>query len=88
MNPNPTPPLEIESLLTADQRRVVSVSEHAAFLEGISSPAFDQFEDAVGSFRPAQTRSKKQTSRLEALLDDLEVERLRAGAFEETGGRI
>ena len=75
-------PLEIESLLTADERRV-SIAEHAQFRESISLPAFDQFEDAVGSFQPVQRRSEKQTSKLEALLDDLEIERLRSQAFEE-----
>ena len=88
MNPrNPTPPLEIESLLTADQRRV-SIAEHAIFGESISLPAFDQFEDAIRPIRPAQTRSNRETSRLNALLDEIEVENLRSQSFEEKGGLI
>ena len=85
---HPTPPLEIESLLTADQRRV-TVAEHGKFRESISSlAAFDQLEDAIRPFRAAQTRSNRETSRLNALLDDILVEQLRIGAFEETGGMI
>ena len=88
MNPNPTPPLEIESLLTADQRRVVSVSDHAAFLAGISRPvAFGQIDEAVECFRPIQRKSNREISRLDSIFDEILVEQLRSRSFEETAAK-
>ena len=88
MNPrNPTPPLEIESLLTADERRV-SIDEHAQFRDSISSlAAFYQIDEAVACFRPIQRKSNREISRLDSIFDEILVEQLRSRSFEETAAK-
>lgn len=68
-------PLEIEGLLTEDQRRV-TVDAHQAFRETLApSPAYDPVDelaaDPVLDRLPAY-RSHDERSRLDAILDELD----------------
>lgn len=69
------PDLELDGLLTDDQRRV-TVEDHAAFRGSISRPTdrFDEIDHAVADARPAQRRSDREVSRVLDILDELDRE--------------
>ena len=73
-------------LVLSDERRV-SIAEHAQFRESISSPAVDLIDDSIRPFRPAQTRSNREISRLDSIFDEILVEQLRSRSFEETAAK-
>lgn len=67
-------PLEIEQLLSADERRPrrLTVAEHEAFRRSLISPADDLDEIEVADIDPPQRRSEREASRVLNILDQLE----------------
>ena len=66
-------PLEIECLLTPDQRRTITPEEHQAFREEVTPPPhdFDEIDEAAAMVNPTQRRSESQVNRVLELLDSL-----------------
>ena len=53
MNPSPREPLALDLLLTADQRRPLSVAGHHEWRESLAAPArdFDEVDELVEELR-------------------------------------
>jgi hypothetical protein len=66
--------LEIEELLTADQRRTVTPEDHLRFRETISKPRkFDEIDESMADpmIDRAPRRSDAYRKRLESILDEI-----------------
>lgn len=51
-------PLEVEHLLTEDQRRTVSIDDHAAFRESLAPKMADELDDLIEEIRAAEFEGK------------------------------
>lgn len=59
MNPaTQNEPLEVELLLTEDQRRPVTVAAHEAFRESLAPVQHDEIDDLVEELRAAEFEQK------------------------------
>ncbi len=58
-------PLRLDGLLTADQRRTVTIEEHLAFRESIAAPSpADELEELLGDLRRVEPENSNEPRRL------------------------